>query len=649
MITEVKQFLQDSMGESAQEHPYYQFEPWDIEKPYKKNILELAKQFGIDFEDAHLIKTIGKAPREFQTGYMFSDAFIRIMFAGNQLGKTFCILVDKIIRLTAEVPLALRMPKGQDTFQLRAITSNNIKRFGRINKADGKIIDHDEEAEKNSLLWDCGTIKGAGEYPKKRIAPPGSKIWIVTYKQARDEAWWPMLKGMIPTHLLDRSKGSQMEPGFDNSEHIVYLQRGTSIHFITYEQGATRLEAAGNLQEFENLAEIVFDEEPPDDTYYSVAMQRVSAISLITTPYMGLSWTYDDIFLKAADSPDIEIFHATQFDCPYKTEAEVMVKLRNTKKWQVAARIFGLHSEQSGRPYYEEMYEQIGTKIRQAHAAFDLMKIYPSFTWDHPMDIARKRSQIVLVDANETDRDAWEIYERAKPDTAYFMSVDTAEGSEDEKQEQDRHSAHVFRLPTENEPDWPVQVATIDSGVECDQFAPLCLYACGYYNNCMIAPESVGKSAGIFLLLTRDWMYKYTMTVINDITKKPTEKYGFSTQASNRTLVFDLVGQMMKDCAELPMFGLRQSKVLAQISGTIVGKGGRPDHKKRKRNDALMALGIGYYVYKNSKETILDHADAFAKDNKMGAFERYAKREQETRPVLGGKGLDSRQQHIGRW
>jgi len=636
MLDSVKDYLRDGHGEATQQHPFYQYEPWDKDVPRQKRIIDLAREHGIDFESDELISIIGTAPGPFQSGYIFCDKFIRVMFAGNQVGKSYCVLGDKITRLTGEIPLSLRFDKGEDTHQPRNITKNNIKRFGRIDKRDGRILDHDQTAVENDLLWDCGTIKGVGRYPKSRIAKAGSKIWIVTYKQARDEAWWPMLKGMIPSNLLDQKKGSEKEPGFDNNEHIVHLLRGCSIHFITYEQGHTRLEAAGDLQEFENLAEIVFDEEPPTDKFFNVALQRVSAISLVTTPYAGLSWTYDDLFLKAAHNSDIKIFHATQFDCPYKTESEVMKKLRLMKKWEVAARIFGLHSEQSGRPYYEEIYDIISERVRIARPTFDLMKILPSFVYETPIDLARRRNEIVTVHAEDTDRDAWQIYEHPQPGTAYFMSVDTAEGSEDETQEQDRHSAHVFRLPTDKEPDWPVQVATIDSSIECDQFAPLALYACAYYNNCLLGPESVGKSAGIFLLLTRDWPFKYTMTVINDITKKPTQKYGFSTQASNRTLLFDLVGNMMKDCTHLPMFGLRQLSVLKQIAGTIVGKGGRPDHKKRKRNDALLGLAIGYYIYRNTKELIQDYGNQFS--NKSEPMSDWRTKPIESRPMLGAKG-----------
>ena len=348
-------------------------------------------------------------------------------------------------------------------------------------------------------------------------------------------------------------------------------------------------------------------------------------------------------FFIYAHNPDIEIYHCTQFDCPYKTFGEVMKKLRLMKKWQVGARIFGLHTENSGRPYYEEMYDQINTHLRGARQVCEYYRILPGFQWDTPFDIARQADELVWMESDETCRDAWQIYEKPKAGTAYFMSVDTAEGSEDESQEQDRHAAHIFRPPVKGEPDWPVQVATLDTGLECDQFAPLTLYGCAAYNNCMLAPEAVGKSAGIYLLLTRDWPFKFTMVITNDITKKQTEKYGFFTMGSNRTLLFDLVGNMMKDCAELPMFGLRGLKVLKQISGTIVGRGGRPDHKKRRRNDSLMSLGIGYYVYRNSRELILDHSDEYRSNENLDPWASRIYEKPESRPVLGSRrGLDSR-------
>jgi hypothetical protein len=604
------------IGEDSQIHPFYEFEPWDIEQERPAWQNEIAKEYGIDLESEELISIFGRCPRPFQTGYLMSDSFIKVMFAGNQVGKTYCVLVDIIIRLTGEIPLSLRHPKGERLKKKRSVNENNIKRFGRRNILTGEPITSDESERIGN--FDCGYMEGAGIYPKEKIAPAGAKIWVVTYKQARDEVWWPTLKGMIPDALLDKSRGSQNSRGYDEREHIAYLKGGSTIHFITYEQKATRLEASGELQQFEKLVMIVFDEEPPDSTYYNVALQRVPEIGLVTTPYEGLSWTYDDIFKKSATDPHINIFHATQYDCPYKTRANVDKRRSQMKRWQIGARIFGLHTEQSGKPYYETTYNKISTYLTSGKEIRTPATILPSFVWNSPIELAMRREEVEITPAIDEDQfnGVWSIYEMPKPKTAYWMSVDTAEGSSDESQVQDGHAAHILRLPEKGEPDWPVQVASIAAGMDCDQFANICLYGCAAYNNALLCPEAAGKSAGTFLHCTSGWPFRFMMVVTNDLTKKQTEKYGFYISRKNRTQIFDFVGTMMKEAEDVPMFGLRSMLILKQIAGCIVGKDGRPDHKKRKCNDALVAYCIGCYVLKCAPEQIRFNGDAYKKVSK---------------------------------
>lgn len=964
--------IEESIGEEAKIHPFYEYEPWDIDEPRPQRIIDLAKEYGISLGTDAMF---GSAPSLFQTGYLMSHAFIKVKFAGNQVGKTYNVLIDAIIRLTGEIPLSLQNEKGIVLDKKRSITENNIKRFGRYNSISGEYLDRNTREERTSL-WDCGHILGAGKYPKDKIVDAGSKIWIVTYSEALKQVWWPTLRGMVPESLLDIKKGSPTSPGFSEREKICHFINGSTIHFITYEQGHTRLEGAGNIQEFEKLVGIVFDEEPPKKDFYNVALQRAPEITLITTPYNGLcfdpkteiltnngwrnidticfsdkiatwsdgkislatcdkiyrktdyglmkrmigqgidafvtqnhrwpvspsttnkkwkmvetqdlkqshciptkgeftewkkenryptalirllgwmitdgtlpkkkrcvtfyqsktmypekckeiesllnelgmrfrrtetpykkkgedgiavrwdayspdsavarresrrgnlviedddyalilrrlgknppvswlydlthkqavtlfkamndgdgtilgkdrykytqvdrdqaefwqtlacllgystslrthstprgdpvhhvyaahrgvsnvssltitdepyggdvwcvstsagtvvarrggkiyisgnSWTYYDILMKAEGNDDIDIFHATRFDCPYKTESEIMKILEAMNKWEIGARIFGFHTKQSGRPYFESVYNQLSEKVISAKPYFTSCEIYPSFVWETPLDLARRRDEIRFIETE--GRSSWEIYEMPNPKDSYFCAVDTAEGAECEEDEQDRHAAHMFRLPHDDEPDWPVQCATLDTGIDCDQFAPLCMYGCAAYNNALLAPEAVGKSAGTFIYITHGWPFKYTMVVTNELTKKQTSKYGFFTSISNRTKLFDLVGMMMKECVHLPMFGLRHLKVLAQIFGTIVGKRGRPDHAQGERNDALVACGIGYLIFKQSKEQIQNHVSAFIK-KELDPWKSRRHHIKETRPVLGSKrGLDER-------
>ena len=633
-------------SQSDASHPYYLFEPWDIESR-SDDLYTTAREDGFDLLNPDRVEFFGRAPRLFQTGYLFSESFIAAMFASNQSGKSYGACMDLLIQLTGELPIAFRYEKGVDTGIKREVNQKNIRRFGRFDAISGEFLDRNEKARQDNT-WNCGTVVGAGEYPKTKLAPHGSKIWIVTYKQARDEAWWPLLKGMIPEHLLDKTRS---QTGFDNREYCVHLINSASIHFITYEQGPERLEAAGVLQDFEKLWMVLFDEEPPSRKYWATVTQRVDRIRLVTTPYQGMSWSYEDILSKSPNSPDIEIYHCTKYDCPYHTTESINRSKETLPAWEIGARIYGFHTDQSGKPYYHGLYDHIQNALR-GKEFYELKKIYPDFVWENPRVIALNRDKIDMCDAYESDRDAWKIYEMPKPGVAYWMSVDTSEGAAEASEVQDMHCAQILRAPKDGEGEWPVQCAVLDSGIPADEFARVCLYGCAAYNNALMAPEALGKSAGIFLHEITGWPFLFTMVVTNDITRRQTEKVGFFTSSKNRTELFDRVGTMMKENIERPMFGLRHMKTIKEIAGCIVGKRGRPDHAKRGHDDSLMALGIGLYVWKICPQKIQDNSGAFQSKMKSETeFEKWAKKDVETRPLLGSrKGMDRRsKQKAGRW
>ena len=331
-------FYRDTLGAKSKEHRFYLFEPWDVQERDPR-IFEEAVKDGFNLNNPELVAMVGQAPRLFQTGYIYDQSYIATMFASNQSGKSYAACVDALIVLTGEIPISMCHEPGVVTDVLREISDNNIKRWGRRCVKTGEILDHDvSQAKSPNHLWDCGFVTGVGIYPKAKLAPAGSKVWIVTYKQARDESWWPLLKGMVPPRMRD---GARSNGGFDNREHIAYLSNNSQIHFITYEQGETRLEAAGTLQEEEKLWMVLFDEEPPTRKFWATVTQRVNIIRLVTTPYKGLSWTYDDILTKSPTDPDITIYHCTKFDCPYHTHAEIMRSKKTIPKWEIGARVYG--------------------------------------------------------------------------------------------------------------------------------------------------------------------------------------------------------------------------------------------------------------------------------------------------------------------
>ena len=181
---------------------YYMFEPWDVE-PRDEFTREMMRKDKITGK----VMDYGEDPHMFQSGIIYEYPDIGAIFAGTQVGKSYPVMIDVIAQCTRELPHALRYDKGEDTGVKRSIDRRNIIRWGRRDIETGEVIDHDPDAEKDDT-WDCGTIIGAGKYPEKKFLERDEVIWIGTFKQAKNENWWPSMKKIVPDHLLDKDRGS---------------------------------------------------------------------------------------------------------------------------------------------------------------------------------------------------------------------------------------------------------------------------------------------------------------------------------------------------------------------------------------------------------------------------------------------------------
>jgi len=615
---------------------FMSFEPWDVQKRDDWFIEELARD-GINFKDH--AKIIPPDPHPFQSGSLLSCNTLDVNQGANQIGKSFPEVIDTIIQLTGEIPFSLKHPKGVDTGIKRPITIENIKRFGRFDIRSGAFIDNDIYAVRDKLAWDCGTIKGVGIYPREKICPTsGGMAWIGTTKEAKNQFWWPRFKEIIPKHLLDIKRGVG---GFSELRQQVHLVGGATITIITYEQGYNRFEAR-------RVWKCILDEEPEDRRIFAAAIQHCNRLRMCFTPYNGISWSYFDIFKRIEEGANIGLFHATQYDSPYQNRQDVNDRKAMMKKWEVASRIYGLYSEQTGRPYYDR--EKIYVWM-QNHANYCR---YGSFMPSKPYGSIYEliATPIGVVDstrvAAEEERDVWEIYEDVKPGAEYWMSIDTSDGAEDQSSAADRSAAIIMRAPDERAAETePVMVAAIRSIMEPSEFSRICLWACVHYNNALMCPETRGQSAATFLASVRDYPYMFKMTVIRDADRKTTEHLGFDTNARTRKLLFDLVGDWIKEHQDDPR--IPHMPLLKELSACVVGQDGRPDHTTGKTLDSAVAFGISLYVYRHARDQIRCNQNVVEdpQDKRRSQRSGFV----ETRPVLGSEyGLDRREkmQHANR-
>jgi phage terminase large subunit-like protein len=582
------------------------FEPWDVKERTKEQI-EYARKWNVELSaEAH----------PFQRGAMLCDKFIVVQQGGNQVGKSYPSFAQIVAEMTGELPICFRYELGVDTGVNRQINHHNILRFGRWDLEDGILIDHNFKATRDGT-WNCGNIMGAGKYPRHMIPPRGSKIWVCTFKQALEEMWWPDLQKFIPERLVDSKRGSN---GFSQNPRRAHLLGG-EVSFITYEQGFERTEA-------KKVHRIILDEEPPDRRFYLGCVEHTDYISMRFTPIRGLSWSWRDIFLPAKNGtdPSIALFHATQFDCPWRDPEQIKKKISLLKPWEVEARVFGQYSEQRGKPYFDR--EKINRWIRRWVPTGQIVRIEPDSSWVEIKNlmVGQVRAQVATLDDHEEEEDTWEIYEQPKENAAYFASVDTSLGQIEgitKDDVLDRNICYVWRCrslehDTEILSEDPVMVAAYRSKRRVIPFARNVVAGCRYYNNALLGAETKGESGAVLLATLNDYPFWFTMVTINQQSRQSTTRKGFYTAVNTRQQAFDLAGDWIDRRA-----GLRSDiphlPLLKELGAAVVGKAGRPDHTTTGTLDCGIAFGIGLWIYSNARLQIRDNSGYSPKPQASGA------------------------------
>jgi hypothetical protein len=594
-VSKLNTFLENHTAENYRD-PFYLFEPWDVgERP--DWVHDLAEEDGVNLRSDEIVKLCKSDPHPFQTGIMTSLKPTVVGFSGNQSGKSYCCIVFLIMVTTGELPYCYRYEKGEDTGIKREINTGNINRFGRFSIETGEFLDNNTTASEDGT-WDCGNILGAGFFPKELIIPRNSEIrevWICTKKTPWDTMWWPKLHDLIPKHLLDTTKGKE---GFSGDrDRIVYLTGNFKIRGISYDQGKTSFEAI-------KVPMALIDEEPPEEVYAAILLHSEKR-RLVTTPYNGVSWSYYNLLVPAAEEgSSIDVFHSTQFDSPYISKQWALDNRQTIKRWEVKARIWGLHSDSEGRPWYEHHHKYLFDLLRSMDLS-ESVDFAPTKTFRSYKEMASVPMIRTPYDG-EKERGEWEMYEDVKDGVAYWLSADTAQGSEDDAQAAaDRSAAFIFRKPNADEnQDFPVCVAACRSTRATLEFTRSCIYAATYYNMALLAPEVRGETGAVFATEAREYPYIYRMTVTNNKTKKPTQKIGYITSPRTRQILFDSMDDLLnsfKDGVEVPF---TYKPLIRELQTCVVAKGGRPDHTKHGTTDSLVAYGVGIYVYKIDSQQI---------------------------------------------
>lgn len=602
----IGEFLDNKFSGVVAAHPFWHFEPWDVEKR-SDDVLRIAKDDGVDLYDGNLVSHTGRDPHPFQTGYLLSTAKFRTLLAASRVGKTVAAFVELAIQASGERPVALSLPKGEKSTVKRLVTPDNIRRFGRFDSRTETFIDHNVDATKPEGWeeWDCGYIVGAGVYPAEKIAPAGSVLWVGTTHKALWEFWWPRFTNarlnLFPDEFIDKNHGFD---GVTKSEWTIHAIRDCRITIISYESDPRSFEAIDTWS-------CVFDEESPQKGCVTAAVNHTRFFSNVMTPYNGMTYTRKLIFDENKDPANNQVFHATSYDSPYLTREMIDHRRSVMEKWEIGARIWGFHTEAKGKPYFDRA--KINIWVRKFKHPYTLVRFSPNDPYDGVVtrpgrELPGLMSVSVRGDTVEEENqcDTWRVYEEHDEKTAYYLMADSAEGSDIPSEAGDVLASLVMRFPRlDNGEKFPMIVASLRSTLKTANFARVCGYALRYYNNALLCGEGPARGSynALFYAELQDYPYWFLQTSVRDSTRKSRSTKGFDTNAATRHALFnDVIREVLDEYTvdEDPL--IRDESLLVELSSCVVAvKNGarRPDHTDHSTLDTTICYGQGLYIWKH--------------------------------------------------
>ena len=294
------------------------------------------------------------------------------------------------------------------------------------------------------------------------------------------------------------------------------------------------------------------------------------------------NWTWDDISINSIGLINLDDMEVTDIDWKeYQKDYDLTPQEISFYyvKWQQ----LGKDSDKLRQEYPTTVQEAfIGTGSNY----FSLKKT--SEMYEKCDDNYQKYDFINGVFEKSTDGDLW-IYDDVRPGRNYVLGADVAEGLENG----DYTVAIVLG--------YDKQIKALYRGhIEPDEFAELLKVLGKRFNNAMLAVE-FNKDGNWVNTELRNSNYPsiYVRTVIDDITKELTQKYGWITNKPNRDF---MLGETKKHFNSTPMINCRP--LLEEIMVFVRNKSGKPQAASGKHDDIIISFCIAIAVLQGREEKI---------------------------------------------
>lgn len=185
-----------------------------------------------------------------------------------------------------------------------------------------------------------------GTHPYRRTPPPPVRGRCVTVDiiEGLEKIVKPEIARWMPKSEL---VNGSWEDSYSKEYRTLTLANGSTLEFLTYEQDVEK--HAGTSRHF-----IWFDEEPPKDIYVENMLRLLDTGGswwITMTPVEGMTWVYDDVYIKARTDPNLKVIEVDTTMNPHLNPGDIDIVMSGLSEDEKKARIHGRFVQRGGLIY----------------------------------------------------------------------------------------------------------------------------------------------------------------------------------------------------------------------------------------------------------------------------------------------------------
>jgi phage terminase large subunit-like protein len=195
-----------------------------------------------------------------------------------------------------------------------------------------------------------------GRHPYLTTPPPPvrGRVVAVDFLEGVDKIVAPEVARWLPKSEL---RGGSWDSAYQRDGHTLHFANGSFIEFMSYEQSIEKF--AGTSRHF-----IWFDEEPPEDIFTECLLRLLDTGGswwMTMTPVEGMTWTYDNIYERSREDPNLFVVEVDTTMNPHVNPGEIEILLAGLTAEERKARLHGQYVQRGGLiyPSFREQFHVI--------------------------------------------------------------------------------------------------------------------------------------------------------------------------------------------------------------------------------------------------------------------------------------------------